>query len=438
MRRLAPLAVLVALIAPASADAQSTLVDETVNGLQTSPVYVHQDAEERITSAEAQELADLIAREQAGPMYIAIVPQALVDEAGGSAEEAIFEIGRALDRPGTYAIVAGDRFRAGATPGVLDRGVAGRLATDAFEIHGDDGVFPTLKEFVSLVGEARRNGGEPPPKGPGAGGFGGLGLLALLGGGAALIAVSRNRRRRRETEAQVAELRETAKEDLVALGGDIRALDLDIEMPAADQAAKDDYERALTRYEQAERALDRARDPADFAPIGEALEEGRWAMASAKARLKGEPPPERHPPCFFDPRHGPSTRDVEWAPDGYGAPRLVPVCEADAVRLESGQEPMTREIVTQGRRVPYYDAPGWYGPYAGGFYGGFTGFLPGLLFGSMLGGAFGGWGAHDASAADFGSGGPGDFGGGGFGGGDFGGGGFGDFGGGDFGGGGDF
>ena len=140
------------------------------------------------------------------------------------------------------------------------------------------------------------------------------------------------------------------------------------------------------------------------------------------ARWRAQAPPERRPPCFFDPRHGPSTRDVEWAPDGYGAPRPVPVCEADAVRLEQGQEPMTREVVAGGRRVPMYDAPGFYGPYAGGFFGGFSGFLPGLLFGSMLGGAFGGWGADDASGSD--GGGFGDFGGGGGGlGGDFGGGG---------------
>src|SRR3712207_7562347 len=42
--------------------------------------------------------------------------------------------------------------------------------------------------------------------------------------------------------------------------------------------------------------------------------------------------------CFFDPRHGPSARDVEWAPPG-GAPRLVPACAADAVRIEDGEDP---------------------------------------------------------------------------------------------------
>jgi hypothetical protein len=147
-------------------------------------------------------------------------------------------------------------------------------------------------------------------------------------------------------------------------------------------------------------------------------------MASAKARLAGEEPPERRPPCFFDPRHGPSVRDVEWAPPG-GELRPVPACAADALRVEEGEEPESREVLAGGRRTPYWNAGPAYGPWAGGFYGATAGaLLPMLFVGSMLGSGFG-WG-------DEGGGGDDDFDG--FGGGDFGGGG-GDFGGGDFGGG---
>ena len=430
-------ALALALAAPAAAQvagAERSLTIEAASALRTSPVYVDESAEKAITPAQERQLEQLIDSSGAAPMYIAVMPDAIEDEHGGSADGALAAVGSNVGRAGTYALIAGNSFRAGSTGGVLDRGEAPRIADDAVGVRGDEGSYAILREFVERVGEARQNGGEMPSEGPGSGGFGGLALLGLLGGGAALFAISRSRRRRRETEAQVAELRETARDDLVALGEDVRALDLDVEMPDVDPQAKADYGRTVELYTQAERMLDTARSPDDFGPIGEALEEGRWAMASAKARLEGRQPPERRPPCFFDPRHGPSTREVEWAPDGYGAQRNVPVCEADAVRLESGQEPMTREIVTGGRRVPYYDAPGYYSPFYGGFYGGFSGFLPGLLFGSMLGGAFGGWGAGDASAADLGGGdfGGGDFGGG-FGGGDFGGGGgFGDFGGGDF------
>ena len=141
-------------------------------------------------------------------------------------------------------------------------------------------------------------------------------------------------------------------------------------------------------------------------------------MASAKARMAGEEPPERRPPCFFDPRHGPSTRDVLWSPP-YGQPREVPACEADALRVEQGEEPEPREIEWGGRRVPYWQAGPAYAPYAGGYFGGFGGgLLPGILIGSTLGAT------PDMSYGDSSGGGD-------FGGGDFGGGMGGDFGGGE-------
>src|SRR5690606_2457737 len=99
--------------------------------------------------------------------------------------------------------------------------------------------------------------------------------------------------------------------------------------------AKEQYARALQAFEQASAALRRAKRPEDFGPIGQTLEEGRYAMEAAKAHLEGREPPEHRAPCFFDPRHGPSSRDVEWAPD-FGRPRMVPACEADAQRVERG------------------------------------------------------------------------------------------------------
>ena len=183
-----------------------------------------------------------------------------------------------------------------------------------------------------------------------------------------------------------------ARDDLVALGDDIRALDLDVEMPGVDPTAKADYQRAVELYDQANTAFERARRPQDLAPVTRALEEGRFAMTSARARLNGEPPPERRPPCFFDPRHGPSTRDVQWAPEN-GTPRPVPACEVDALRVEAGLDPQAREIDVGGRRVAYWNAPAYYGPWSGGFFGGFGGggFLGGLFAGEMLGG----WGGQD-------------------------------------------
>jgi hypothetical protein len=203
-------------------------------------------------------------------------------------------------------------------------------------------------------------------------------------------------------------------------------------MPGANPEAKRSYVRALECYERARADLDGSSRLQDLEAVTAALEEGRWAMASARAHLEHRAPPERRSPCFFDPRHGPSMRDVSWSPPG-GIPRDVPACEADANRVERGLEPESREITVGGRSLPYWNAPAYYGPWAGGYFGGF-GLFEGLLIGSLFSGGFGGgWGdwGGDSGGDSGGDWGGGDFGGGDFGGGDFGGG---DFGGGDFGG----
>lgn len=239
-------------------------------------------------------------------------------------------------------------------------------------------------------------------------------------------------RREREWE----EVRSSAQDDLVALGDDIRSLDVDIEMPQASDAAKQRYGQAVEAYQRASQIFDRAKRPEDLAPVSETLEEGRYAMACAKAALEGRPAPERRAPCFFDPRHGPSTEDVEWAPSG-GSPRPVPACAADAIRIKEGFQPHGRQVLVDGRATDYWNAPRHYGPWAGGYFNGFGGggLLSTLLVGSALGAGlgFGAEAVGDLFGGD-GDGGDGGWGDGGDGGdgGDFGGDG-GDFGG-DFGG----
>ena len=244
-------------------------------------------------------------------------------------------------------------------------------------------------------------------------GAGGIVLLGALGAGGVAIMAARRRRRRQEAE-EFAEVKENARDDLVALGDDIRALEIDMDMPGASQEAKADYETAVKAYERADQSWRLAQRPDDLEPVGAALEEGRWAMSSARARLEDREPPERRSPCFFDPRHGPSDRDVEWAPDG-GEPRMVPACEADAQRVERGDDPEAREVTVGGQRMPYWAAGPMYAPFMGGFFG--AGILPGLMVGTVLGDVW----SDSSGGGDFGGGdwGGGDFGGGGFGGGDF-------------------
>jgi hypothetical protein len=193
-------------------------------------------------------------------------------------------------------------------------------------------------------------------------------------------------RREREWE----EVRASAQDDLVALGDDIRSLDVDIQMPGVTADARMRYEQALEAYKRASDIFDRAKRPEDLAPVSETLEEGRYAMAYTKALLEGRPPPERRAPCFFDPRHGPSTEDVQWAPPG-GSLRPVPACAADALRIKEGFQPHGRQVTVDGRPTEYWNAPRHYGPWAGGYFNGFGGggLLQTLLVGSALGAGLG-------------------------------------------------
>jgi hypothetical protein len=426
-------AALLLLSLPAAAFALRGTLDRAAAALRSDPVYSDPSAERRLSPADERRVRSAIGGDS-GPVYIAVLPKRAVSEAGGDPSAALARIAREVGEPGTYAAVIGESFRAGATAGILPRGEAARLAAEALAANRSRGTAPVLVDFVHRVADARSNGGGSGGGG-GGGGFPGW-LLALLAIPAALFGFNRWRRRKRE-RAELEEVKRVARDDLVALGDDIRALDIDVQMPNADQEAKAHYARAVECYQQAEDALERARRPDDLERVTSLLEEGRYAMTAAKARFEGKPVPERRPPCFFDPRHGPSTTDVEWAPPG-GAPRPVPVCAADAQRIQDGLEPEARRVPVDGRMVPYWNAGPAYGPWAGGFFGG--GLLPGLLIGSALGGGLGFFGgmAAEAAAEDYGGGDfgdPGDTG-------DFGGGlddiGGGDFGGGDFGGGGDF
>lgn len=248
-------------------------------------------------------------------------------------------------------------------------------------------------------------------------------------------------------------VRRVADEDVTRFGEELQELHIDTMTTELDTAMRQDYQRALDAYENAKSLLHDATRPEDVSAVTKTLEDGRYAQACVLARQAGEPLPQRRPPCFFNPAHGPAQTDVEWAPPG-GVRREVPVCLADADRVGAGAEPDIRQVRSGNRMVPWYQGGPAYAPYADGYYGGFAlaGLFPAILIGSMMSGMWdmggmpadpdatsggdGGGGGEDWSGgdgADFG----GDLGGGDYGGGDYGGGG-GDFGGGDFGGGADF
>ncbi|WGW12606.1 hypothetical protein LWF01_02225 [Saxibacter everestensis] len=249
-------------------------------------------------------------------------------------------------------------------------------------------------------------------------------IVILLVLGVVLFAKYRQNEKKKteELESQLAIVKSAAEEDVTKFGEEVVDLDNVTAGASLDTGGRQDYQRALDSYETAKSQLDRVAVPDDIRGVTEALEDGRYAAACVNARVNGEPLPTRRPPCFFNPQHGPSTQDVDWAPAG-GQPRPVPVCAADAERVLVGAEPAVRKVSTGNGtdRRAYWEAGPAYAPYNQGYFNSYagSGLLPGVLMGAMLFGGFGG--GWDSAGAGYEGGGEGGDGGGGDAGGDGGG-----------------
>jgi uncharacterized membrane protein YgcG len=331
--------------------------------------------------------------------------------------------------------------------GMLPSGGAAGIATSVVKQHqADQDIFAALTDFITDVQREASTGAGPGPAGAAASApshalrnvlivVGVVAVVAALG----IFFIARPVRQRRQQELKEAKL--AAQDDLIALSTRLTDQDTDVAIRDNPEAAQEQA-AALGAYERGTAALDAARRPQDMGAVSRAIAEGQYHLASAEALAAGQPRPDRRPPCFFDPRHGMSVTDAYWTPPDGGPGRLVPVCSADAHKLERGIEPEMRKVEVHGTPVNYVNAgfaPAYWGGYGFGP-GLFTGFLLGEVLSPPVVYADGYPGGGDYGGGDFGGSNGGDFGGGDFGGGDYGGGDFGggDFGGGDFGGGGDF
>lgn len=403
------LALLLALAAPASG--QVSTLDAAAQALRSNPVYVD-SAAERARDVSADRLRDRI-RGGDSPIFIAVLPAAAAQETGGEPGLLPSTLGRRVGLRGTYAVLAGNSFRAASN--VLPAGRAEALATAAFQSRTGDDPSAVLESFIDRVNQAQtgsagagsgqRDRGNNDDGGGGNGGGGLLLLLALGGGGLFLWSRSRRRQERQEEHKEFEADRQMLQAELSVLGSDVLELEPQVTMHPD---ARADYDAGVTRYRSAQAAMEYADDQVDLVRVERVIDEGRYAMARARARIEGREPPPPPEKLTRPGRHDEPALEV----DERGTPVYVG-----------------------------YGGMPWYG---GGWFGGGGGLLTGLMLGGMLGGGWGGgWGGHDhgdhgdggdggGGAGDWGGDDGGDWGGGDFGGGDFGGG---DFGGGDFGGG---
>src|SRR3954467_14567518 len=383
--------VLFAFMSPASADP----FNDVVQGLKSQRFYLSQDAGATMSAADRQAVISSL-KDDDSTIRIAVVKTERISSAG------LTQLDRALGRKGTLIMLdgTGSKVIAGSHDGLSTSKISDLVAQARGQSSNLKDLLLNLDQRFDKAVKDKKSAGTT-------GAVVVLLVLVLLvaGGVGAIIFVSRRRKQRKAKE--LAELKDSVYEDATRLGEDISALNLNVMDPNLDPAARDDYQRAMDSYDRAKAAAEGARRPEDMRQVTTALEDGRYYMTAVRARLNGDPVPERRAPCFFNPQHGPSVQDVSWAPPG-GAPRSVPACADDAQRVLSGQDPDARMVSVGGYRRPYWDAGPAYAPYAGGYYSGFgggdmlSGILIGTALGSMFGGGFGGgWGGggYDAGYA---------------------------------------
>ncbi|MFT4295098.1 MAG: hypothetical protein QM582_06770 [Micropruina sp.] len=187
-------------------------------------------------------------------------------------------------------------------------------------------------------------------------------LVAVVAAAFVVIArssIGQGHRARAERARQLVLAKRAAEADVNGFGDELSQLSI---LGEQDAAAADLYELATALHHRALEALIAARRPDDLCQVTEILEEGRWTLTRLTAWTAGQPTPSRRPPCFFNPGHGPSTRNIVWQH------RSVPACAADATRVEAGADPYIRTVERDDRRVPYWEGGPTYDGWARGYY----------------------------------------------------------------------
>ncbi|MET9182224.1 hypothetical protein ABZX88_28965 [Kitasatospora aureofaciens] len=367
---------LLLLLAPA-ASAAGGLSDAAAT-LKKGQVYVAPTMQDRFSQAQADALTKKIEKADK-PIFIAVVPDA------ANKDTVLTDLRTLVGIDGVYGVWRGTSgFMARSDRGAMAAGAADRIGGAVARADKGD-INATLNDFVDQAA--------PQTKGTGVNHSTSIAwviipvvLVALAGAGVFFLFRRAKKRKEEKARAELEQLRRVVDEDITAFGVELERLDFNPGAADADDAQRTDYSHALDSYEKSKRLMAEARKPEDVKQVTEAIEDGRFQLATLAARREKRPLPERRPPCFMDPRHGPSVKDVDWAPAG-GSARPVPVCQADADRVAAGLDPAVRTVDTEYGPQPYWNAGPAYAPYAGGYYSGFGGggLLPGLLVGTMLG-----------------------------------------------------
>ena len=312
LRRAVTAGALVALVAVApNSMAAGSSAREVAAGLPSDPVYVADSEREQLTVPERGRLRLRILRKDIGRIQIAVVSSRSAERAGG-----LGELANAVDqampgRRGALVVTTGSAFHVVTSHPVVNPTAA--ALRSAVESNRDRSLAAQLLAAVDGIAEVDPGAdadvnaptSEPPtiriPAAPATqsddvaddvGESFRIGVLIVAGAIAvpfllgALVFLMAWRRRREAAEDREVLDRGDARDELVALGEEIQALDLDVEMPDASSAGREEYERALRLYDRANQLLGQ-RDPSEVElyEARRSLEEGRQRMAAARDTL---------------------------------------------------------------------------------------------------------------------------------------------------------
>jgi hypothetical protein len=297
------LATAIACWAAASASAAAT-AREAATALRSDPVYVAESQSGLLTVAQRGQVRLRIVDADIGRIQIAVVSPGSAQRAGG-----LGALANAIDqampgRRGSLLVTTGSGFHVVTSHRVVEPTAA--AVRSAVESHRSEGLDAQLLAAVDGIAEvdpgADSDLNAPPPSTPATprphnvdddiGDDFRIGLLIvaaaialpfLIGAVALLMAL----RRRRAAAQDREELDEgDARDGLVALGEELEALDLDVDMPKASPRGREEYERALNLYERANRLLSK-RDPSEVEmyEARRSIEEGRTRLAAARDAL---------------------------------------------------------------------------------------------------------------------------------------------------------
>jgi hypothetical protein len=320
-------AVAVALVAYAApAQAFTIVVSKLAAALQRSPVQTLGSSPNPLSAANARRLSARIDRRDPGRIYIAVVPTLSQRVAGQLAQD----LSNLIVKNGVVVVVAGFNYHVTTTWG--SGSAAESRLSQAVQPPGDS-LRVQLQRTIDAFAQADAKAGHPgaansaaptKPKGGGVkapstgapaatpttstspsvlqttptatpqshGGSSNAGLIVLLVAGGILVLAflvwggmylrtsMRSSHRRGEENADI---HQQAEADLIKLGEQIEALDIDSSMPNASAEGKDQYAKAIECYQEAERRLKTPKDEYQFERGQDEIRKGLQHVGAAGA-----------------------------------------------------------------------------------------------------------------------------------------------------------